>query len=81
MGGGKRPKRYAATVKRYAAGIGVKADQRLADAIFLSRHSGWTWRDLQETPSDIVALMRMIDAEESRITKVRSEKQGIQVGK
>ena len=70
---GFRPKRYGSAIKRYAAGIGVKADQTLADAIFLSRHPGWTWSDLQETPSDIVALMRMIDAEEGRVSKVRGE--------
>lgn len=37
--------------------------QRLADAYFIARH-GWTWDDLQGCPSDVVAMMRLIDASE-----------------
>lgn len=32
-------------------------DPNLADALFLVDHPGWTWRALQETPADVIALI------------------------
>lgn len=37
-------------------------DDTLADVLFLDAHPAWTWRDLQDAPDDIVAIMRSLDA-------------------
>ena len=34
----------------------------LADAFFLANHPGWSWRDLQEAPDDLIETMRLIHA-------------------
>lgn len=36
------------------------ADDRLADVLFLADHPAWTWRDLEETPEDVLALTRQL---------------------
>ncbi len=31
------------------------------EVVFLHNHPGWSWRDLQETPDDVIELMRELD--------------------
>lgn len=57
-------------------GVAVKADRRLADALFLHRHPGWSWDDLQNAPSDIVGLMRLLDTTEQQVRAHRDRQQG-----
>ncbi len=64
-----RPKRYARAFGLLAAGAPVvERDLRgepwdpFSDVVFLVNHPGWTWRDLQETPDDVIADMRAADA-------------------
>lgn len=46
-------------------------DDRLADVLFLANHPAWTWRDLEETPEDVIGLMRQL----ARMTaRAREEK-------
>jgi len=42
--------------------------------LFLHEHPGWTWRDLQETPYEIVELIRMIGHETETIRAARANK-------
>ena len=37
------------------------SDDRLADVLFLAAHPTWTWRDLEDTPEDVVGLVRVLD--------------------
>lgn len=71
---GRRPKRYKRAVALYANGQAVNADRRLADAIFLHRHPGWSWDDLQNAPSDVVALMRLLDQTEVKAANARAQR-------
>ena len=41
---------------------------RLADALFLTRHPGWSWDDLQSAPSDVVRMMRLIDTVRAEVS-------------
>lgn len=50
--------------------------QDFTDAHFLRRHPGWTWRDLQETPADIIDLMLLMDHMEADVAKSRSNSKG-----
>lgn len=73
VAGGHGPKRYRGLIGRYAAGLKVSVDQRMADAVFLHTHPGWTYRDLMETPSDIVMLMRLIYDAEAKVKQARMQ--------
>lgn len=54
--------------------------QDFTDAYFLRRHPGWTWRDLQETPADIVDLMLLMDRMEADVAKSRNTSKGLRRG-
>lgn len=34
----------------------------MLDVIFLDRHPGWTWADLEAAPDDVVEAIRILDA-------------------
>jgi hypothetical protein len=44
----------------------VVDDDRLADVMFLATHPAWTWHDLEQTPEDVVNLMRQLARSEAR---------------
>ena len=49
-------------MKTFAAGASVTAsDDRLADVLFLANHPAWTWRDLQDTPEDVLAMLGILE--------------------
>ena len=51
----------------FARGGGVNpSDDRLADVLFLANHPQWTWRDLEDTPEDVIVLMRRLGREQAR---------------
>jgi len=41
----------------------------LQDALFLSRHDGWSQTDLDATDQDILDLMEVVDYERARLTQ------------
>ncbi len=49
-------------IRQWAAGVAIRADGDLADALFLHEHPGWSWRDLQDAPAVVVKHLRAIDA-------------------
>lgn len=51
----------------------MSVDQLMADAVFLHTHPGWTYRDLMETPSDIVMMMRLIADAEAKVKQARMQ--------
>ncbi len=49
-------------MKYFAAGATVTVDDdRLADVLFLANHPAWTWRDLEDTPEDVLASLRILE--------------------
>lgn len=59
----------------WAHGQAINADRRLADALFLHRHPGWSWDDLQNAPADVVALMRLVDQAETKAANARAQRE------
>ena len=49
----------------------MKPDPVLGDALFLVAHPGWSWRDLEEAPADVVALIRTHDLEQAHESRRR----------
>lgn len=39
------------------------------DVLFLDAHPAWTWRDLMDTPDDVVQLLRRLDAKRAERRK------------
>jgi len=35
--------------------------------VFLINHPSWTWRDLQETPEDVLALLYAFEFQRARV--------------
>ena len=67
LAGEGRPKRFSRQFAVFARGGSVKVtDDRLADVLFLADNPAWTWRDLQETPEDVLALLRQLRRAEAR---------------
>ena len=70
MEGPGRPKRFNRELKVFALGGSVTtADDRLADVLFLANHPTWRWRDLEETPEDVLALLARLGREVARESK------------
>lgn len=44
-------------------------DADMEAILFLDRHPGWTWRDLMDTPDEIVAGIRLLDFEKAKRAK------------
>jgi hypothetical protein len=65
------PKRFSRDIRRLSAGASFKVPAALADAYFLVDHPGWTWRDLEEAPEDLVDTMREI--RNARIAQARTD--------
>ena len=56
------PKRFRRQLRYFAAGASVTVDDdRLADVLYLANHPQWTWRDLEETPEDVLACLRILE--------------------
>jgi hypothetical protein len=63
-------------VKSLAAGLGVRdPDAILTDALFLHEHPGWSWQDLQDTPYEVIDLLRMIGTESAKVASARANKE------
>lgn len=70
MAGTGRPKRFNRQLAVFARGGSVSTeDDRLADVLWLANNPTWTWRDLDETPEDVLALLRRLGREQSRVAK------------
>lgn len=44
------------------------------DALFLKEHPGWTWRDLQDAPFEVIETMRLLGREQGAVAKARAER-------
>jgi len=58
-----RPKLTRRLIRQFVAGAAIEPDDDLRDAILLHAHPGWSWRELQETPAQVVEHVRAIDYE------------------
>ena len=63
---GAGPKRFRASVERLAGGGTVSEPDVLIDALFLSKHPGWTYQALQDTPYEVIEVMRMLGRAQGR---------------
>jgi hypothetical protein len=69
MAEGRRPKRFKRDIDRLAAGVTVRLDEKLADIYFLDQHPGWSWRDLQDAPDEVIETMQMLANARARASK------------
>lgn len=77
MEGRAGPKRLKRAVGTLARGAPVKDPEAvLVDALFLQEHPGWSWRDLQETPYEVIEVMRMLGKATSDVAKAQVRKHG-----
>ena len=68
MAGAGRPKRFNRDLVVFARGGSIATeDDRLADVLWLANSPSWTWRDLEETPEDVLVLLRRLSREQSRV--------------
>ena len=66
--GAGRPKRFNRDLVVFARGGSIATeDDRLADVLWLANSPSWTWRDLEETPEDVLVLLRRLSREQSRV--------------
>lgn len=49
-------------------------DQTFSDALFLLNNPSWTWRDLQETPSEVVLLLKQMQSTREKVNEARRGK-------
>lgn len=42
-----------------------------SDAVFLQNHPGWSWRDLEEAPVELVDAMHALDHAQIQVAKAR----------
>jgi len=70
VGGAGRPKRFSRDLAVFARGGSVATeDDRLADVLWLANHPSWTWRDLEDTPEDVLLLLGRLGREQARAAK------------